>query len=168
MIARMSVGVSGVHRCHVPWRSLRDALRVLEVSLIVVVLGVSIVAGARWSQMVLTEEDRYLRAVSPLANSPLFARLAGASVSYAARRHRWRRRRALPPRPARAVGTATRWAMGTRAFGPSWSVCHRVLHRFRHRQPHWRVTALMILLAIMGPIVGAASRMVAPAAARTR
>ena len=138
-------------------------------SLTVVVLGMSFLAGASWSLVVLTDEDRYLWAVSPLAASPMFARLAGASVSIAVR-HRGRWRRALPPRAARAVGTGTRWGMGTRAFSPSWVTCHRMLHRHRHRQSQsqWRVAALMILLATMGSIIGATSRMVGPAAVGTR
>lgn len=130
-------------------------------SLIVVVLAVSLVVGTKWSRIVLADEDRYLWAVSPLAVSPMIARIAGACVPIALR-HGGKWRRSIPPRATRAAGTRTRWVMGTRAFYPSWMVCHQLLHR--HRRSHWRVTALMILLATTGPIIRATSGVLGPAA----
>lgn len=135
-------------------------------SLIVIVLVVSfLVGGGGWARVVLTDEDRYLWAVSPLAISPMFAKIASTSVSIAVRRS-GRRRRALPPCAAQAVGAGTRWAMGTRAFSPSWTLCHRMLHR--NQRPHWRVTAVMLLLATMGPLVGATSKVLGPVAIVTQ
>ena len=134
-------------------------------SLIVVVFGVLLLVGARWSRIVLSDEERYLRAVSPLADSPMFAHLAGAFVSIAVR-HQGRRHRALPPRVAQAVGKGTRWVMGTRVFGPSWMTCHRMLHR--HRNSRWRVSALMVLLATMGSLICATSKLVGPAVVGAR
>ena len=139
----------------------RPTHRVPTVSLIVVVLAVSLIVGTKWSRIVLADEDRYLWAVSPLAVSPMIARLAGACVPIALR-HRGRWRRSIPPSVARTAGARTSWAMGTRAFHPSWMACHRMLHR--HRRSHWRVTALMILPATTGPIIRATSGGLGPAA----
>lgn len=139
----------------------RSTHRVPTMSLIVVVLAVSLIVGTKWTRIVLADEDRYLWAVSPLAVSPMIARLAGACVPIALR-HRGRWRRSIPPSVARTAGTRTSWAMGTRAFHPSWMLCHRMLHR--HRRSHWRITALMILLATTGPVIRATSRVLGPAA----
>lgn len=140
-------------------------------SLIVVVVGVCLVVGSKWSRLVLADEERYLWAVSPLASSPGFARLAGASVSFAAC-HRGPRRRGLPPRVARVVGAATSRGMGSVAFAPSWSAGQRAIHRHRHRprsrRARLQVSALMVVLATMGPVVGATAWLVAPLGARSR
>lgn len=115
-----------------------------------------LLAGTAWARVVLTDEGRYIRAVSALPGSPRFARLAGTTVSLAVRHHvGWRRR--LARITARAAGRATTHTMGTTAFRRSWTVSHRVL--YRHRPPQWRVAISMVALATMGTVVAAGSQL---------
>lgn len=117
--------------------------------------------GVRWSRTILSDEDRYLRAIEPLAGSPAFTRIACCSVSFATRRrlgwHRTGWRSAIPTRCARLASSATRRSMSTAAFGHAWVRANRTLHRRRPaRRP--RVAAAMVALAAMGSLIGATGR----------
>ncbi len=133
-----------------------SARSVSGMSLIVIVAATTLTAGTVWSWSVLTDEVRYLRAVSALATSPRFARLAGTTITFAAR-HRSGWRRGLPRVVARAMGSGTRRTMGTTTFRRSWIIGHRLLHR--HRPQRWRVAASMVALATMGALVTATSHL---------
>lgn len=109
-----------------------------------------------WCTAVLADEDRYLRAVAPLAHSPRFARLAGVSVSVAVRqRGGWRR--PVARQAGRAMAVVTRHTMGRRHFDRLWTVGHRTLHR--HRIGGFRIAFVMVALATMGLAVGITTKL---------
>lgn len=132
-----------------------NARSVSAMSLIVVVSGLCLLAGTEWCHEILTDVDRYLRAVSPLATSPTFARIAGVTVSLATR-HRLGWRQGLSLHTAHVAGRGTRRIMRSRAFGPSWVIGQRILHR--HRRSQWRITVMIIALATMGSVASAVNR----------
>lgn len=124
---------------------------------LLVVFGVMGVASSWWSVAVLTDEDRYVKAITPLGDSPLFARFAGRSVGWSTRR----RTRGVPligQRLGHVLASITRRSMGTRPFASAWPVANRRLHRercaghLRRRGP--RVATAMVLLATMGTALG--------------
>jgi len=124
-------------------------------SLSVVLVAVTVATGW-WCRAVLVDEDRYLRAVAHLPRSRRLARLAGWSVSVAARHHGgWNR--GVTPRAARLLAVTTRHTMTTRSFGRAWLVGHRYLHR--GRGPDRRLAATMLVLAATGQVVGLANRL---------
>ena len=125
------------------------------VSLIVIGLGVGLVALSAWSRAVLSDEERYLRAVAPLAKSPRFCRLCGTAVALGSRHHR-RSRRTCSPTTARALGAITFRTMRAGSFHPIWIAGHRALHR--HRRPSLRIAAAMVALAAVGLLSTAFTR----------
>lgn len=120
-------------------------------SLIVVLIAVSGVVGTAWVRGILTDEERYVRAVAPLGGSSAFAGLAGAAVSMASQRGRRRPRLRLPGTVARPLGRLTTRVMGTSAFRRSWIPANRRFHR--HRPAGIRVVVSMLALAAMGTVV---------------
>ena len=126
-----------------------------------VMIGAVTLAALSWARSVLDDEDRYVRAVDPLARSPRIARIAGRTVALAVRA------RVGTPLAACLARIVARWSMGTRAFGRSWPIAHRALHRARRvsvgRGSGLRLSAAMLTLASLGEIVGAASRVQAAA-----
>lgn len=109
---------------------------------------------ARWSRSVLTNEDRYLRAVARIPGSPRVARLSAWSLALAARS---RRGYGVSPRTARLVAVATRRSMATRSFGRAWMLGNRWIHR--GRGPDRRLAAMMLAMAATGELVGMADRL---------
>ncbi|MEI2637802.1 MAG: hypothetical protein V9F03_02200 [Microthrixaceae bacterium] len=121
-------------------------------------VAISILGGSGlwWCRRVLVDEEQYLRAVAPLATSPRFARLAGASVSTMAR-HRGGFRHGLSHRSARVLSFVTRHSMSTRHFNRVWMAGNRCTHRLHRRRQQspltissLRLTVTMLSLAAMG------------------
>lgn len=130
------------------------SLLVVATSLLAVTL---LCRAAVWSAALLRDEDRYLRAVGPLAHSPAFARISGHVAATVIRR-RHGRRSAAAQLTAVAASVVTRRAMTTRAFGLSWAPAQRTFHRLRaqRRVPARRRAAVaMVALATVGHLVGA-------------
>ncbi|MCB1255701.1 MAG: hypothetical protein KDB26_01255 [Microthrixaceae bacterium] len=131
-------------------------------STIVLLIGVPLLAGAGWSRAILDDESLYVRSITPLASSRFFADLASISVATSARL-KMRSRPRISRGTARVAGRGIRWAMGTAAFGPTWIISHRTLHRNQHlarrqgRSVQLKTTTLMISLAAMGSIIGLTS-----------
>ena len=127
----------------------------LRVSLIVVGLGVGLVTLGAWSRAVLSDEERYLRAIAPLAKSRRFSRLCGAAVALGSRHHR-HARGTCSPRTARALGSITSRTMRSGLFHPIWITGNRALHR--HRRRSLKVAAAMVALAAIGSLTTAPTR----------
>jgi len=97
---------------------------------------VTLAVGTWWSRTVLTDADRYLRAVGRLPASPSVRWISGRLIGATTRRRRF--------------GALTRSLMGTPAFATAWRFGHGRLHRHRRG---WKVATAMILLATAGQAV---------------
>lgn len=129
-----------------------------------VVFVALVAAGSWWSVVVLTDEDRYVKAIEPLAGSVLFARLAGYSVGWSARR-RTRRFPLMGTRLASFLEAVTRRSMRTRSFRRFWPIANRLAHRERHagHMPGspLKAAGAMVFLATMGTALNMSRRLTA-------
>ncbi|MEI2700437.1 MAG: hypothetical protein V9E94_19675 [Microthrixaceae bacterium] len=118
-------------------------------SLTVVAASLGLIALSAWCHAVLAHEERYLRAVEPLARSRRFGRIAGTAVALGSR-HRLGRHRGWPASASRTLGSITTWTMSTRAFRPIWIAGNRAVHR--RREPSLKLAVVMVALASIGTL----------------
>lgn len=114
-----------------------------------------------WCATVLSNEELYVRAVTPLGTSRRFTRLAGRSVAVSIRR-RCRDIPMIHVEHTEAVGAIVRWSMSTRPFAASWPHLQRGVHRRYIRgglpisKP--RLAVIMVFLATAGTAVRVGQR----------
>lgn len=108
-------------------------------SLWVVVVGLTLGAAIRWTEHVLDDEERYLRAVTQVPRARVVRRWAGRLVAFRT--------------GSRGAGVVTRAAMATPPFRRSWIAAQRSVHRHARQVAPARATFAMLTLAAVGDVV---------------